>query len=487
MARVSNPLPLTVEPLRAQQPKGRWVLDALRSAIREGRVRPGDQIPSSRDLARQWGISRGLINAAYEALQAEDIIYSKQGSGTYVRRAIEQNPAVEVPVRDEPLVDPNVRTARHRIQAHRPFISRETDVAEFPVQIWKRIIGQILAEGAEELMSAIDVDGYAGLREQIAIYLGASRGIRCEAGSIIITTGIRHSLDVCLRALRDRDGPVWMEEPGYAGAAQLIALNGMRAIGLPVDRDGGDFGAADETARRSRMGIVTPSHQSPLGVRLSYQRRESLLAWAQRSDAYLFEDDYDSEFAFDALRLPALKAMDADDRVIYAGSFNKLLFPTLRIGYMVVPERLKDAVSAVRFEAGRSNSALEQHAVSRFISEGHLGRHIRRLTTIYERKAALVYKALCQGYGGPLDALGRHGGFHFLLVMPAGTCVNRLKDACTRNDMTAHIVSVPSATERGEADDLNGIVIGYSSLPSDALVRYGTRLGALLREAVQRR
>ncbi|MCJ2060370.1 PLP-dependent aminotransferase family protein [Methylobacterium sp. J-048] len=473
MARRTRTLPLGMPVAPPERAKARWVVEALRVAIREGRVVPGSRVPSTRDLAGQWGVSRGLVSAAYEELQGEGLLESAPGSGTYVRAgAVDPQPdgAEGAPPRAK------TESGWIRVNPERPFIARETDVTQFPIGVWKRLAQRVLSEADTQFFYDPDPAGSEELRVQVARYLGFARGIRCDPDDILITTGTRHSLDLCLRCLARPGDRVWTESPGYAGAEALIRSHGLTAVPVPVDTDGFQVEIAEAIAPEATLCLLTPSHQSPLGVRLSLDRRTRMLAWAARRDAYIVEDDYDGEFVFEPIRVPAFKAMDAADRIIHAGSFNKSLFPTLRIGYMVVPRAIRARMRTLRADTGRGNGTLDQGILSRFIAEGHFAQHIRRMERVYKDKCAQSLEAIRQGYGGPLGVLGAHGGFHFFLRLPDGLDAARFEDNCRHNGLILQTAALHGA-ERRET----GIVVGYSSLTSETIDRAGTLLGRLLR------
>lgn len=480
MSRRVKTLPLGVHASPPHRSKGRWVVEALRIAIQEGRLSPGSQVPSSRDLAEQWGVSRGIVSAAYEELQVEGLLESVAGSGTYVGAcARTQAKALPAGARTNDEAQGfaiNEHPSLFRLNPEKPFIARETDVSLFPISVWRKLSQRVLLESDNNFFYDPDPAGYQDLRSQISHYLGFARGINCEPDDIVITTGTRHSLDLCLRSLTQPGDAVWTEAPGYAGAEALIGAHGLTSVPISIDTHGLRVEAAEEMAPYARLCIVTPSHQSPLGVRLSFERRQKLLAWAIRADAYIIEDDYDGEFSFESVRFPAFKAMDTDDRVIHAGSFNKILFPTLRIGYVVLPKSLKTKILRLRGETGRNNSALDQHILAHFISDGYFAQHIRRMGRIYNEKCRTTITSIREAYGDDLEFKGDHGGFHFFLPFPSGTNLEHFQDRCRANGFMLHMASLH--TQLGFAP---GLVVGYSSLTIDTIKRAGTALGTFLR------
>ena len=485
MARRVKALPLGVQSGPPRRSKGRWVVEALRIAIREGRLSPGSQVPSSRDLAEQWGVSRGVISAAYEELQTEGLLESVAGSGTYVGNSAPTSarsaPASVLPSDDWQDFAIDEHLSPSRLNPERPFIARETDVSLFPINTWKKLAQRVLSETDNVFFCDQDPAGYQALRSQISRYLGFARGIICEPDDIVITTGTRHSLDLCLRSLTRPGERVWTEAPGYAGAEALISAHGLTPVPVLVDDHGLRVDAAEEMAPNARLCIVTPSHQSPLGVRLSFERRKKLLAWAAHANAYIIEDDYDGEFSFDSVRFPAFKAMDADDRVIHAGSFNKVLFPTLRIGYIVAPRSMKAKILQFRSKTGRNNSALDQRILAHFIAQGYFAQHIRRMERVYHEKCRATLAAIQEAYGDRLNVSGDHGGFHFFLRLPSGVDLDRFQDRSRADGFILHTAS--KHTSQGLVP---GLVVGYSSLTLKTIERAGTALGTHLRECSSR-
>lgn len=481
MARRVKTFPLTIPSVPPQRSKGIWVMEALRIAIMEGRLAAGSQVPSSRDLAKQWGISRGLVSAAYEELQAQGYLESVAGSGTYVGggwlRPCEPGPAYGLPTGGSPVSPLDERPRIFRLNPEKPFVSRETDVSLFPIGTWRKLAHSVLSETDNAFFYEADPAGNVELRRQIARYLGSARGLNCVAEDIIITTGTRHSIDLCLRALTSTGDKVWTEKPGYAGAEELLAIHGLVPVPVSVDLKGFRVESAEEIASDVKLCIVTPSHQSPLGVRLSFERRQRLLAWANRIDGYIIEDDYDGEFSFERVRFPAFKAMDVGDRVIHAGSFNKVLFPTLRIGYLIAPRSLRSRLIRLRAETGRNNSILDQHILARFIAEGYLSQHIRRMGSVYHEKCQAAVEGIRNAYGDKLDVFGDHGGFHFCIRLPPDIDIEALHSKLRQNDFV-----IPTAAIHTSAGFENALVVGYSSLALETIKHTAAKLGQLLRE-----
>jgi len=256
--------------------------------------------------------------------------------------------------------------------------------------------------------------GYTPLRDAIVSYLTVSRGIRCHAGQVIITTGFQGALDLLTRTFLQQDDEIWFEDPGYFAARDALQAAGARIIPTPVDSEGLDVAEAINRAPHARFAYVTPAHQAPLGISLTLPRRLALLSWAARSKAWIIEDDYDSEYRYGSRPLPALKSLDEGGRVLYVGTFSKVLFPGLRLGYLVVPDTEVDRVKQVRQVLYRGAPILMQTVVADFMSEGHFARHIKRMRTLYEERRASLARALAEVFAGQLTVQLQAGGMHLI-------------------------------------------------------------------------
>jgi GntR family transcriptional regulator / MocR family aminotransferase len=265
-----------------------------------------------------------------------------------------------------------------------------------------------------------DAMGYVPLREAIAEYLGTVRAVRCEPSQILVTTGSQQGLQLSAHVLLDADERVWIEEPGYPGARQALLMAGARLVPVPVDHEGLNVAEGIRRARTAHTVYITPSHQYPLGMTMSATRRMQLLNWAARSGAWIIEDDYDSEYRFGGRPIPSLQGLDMDARVIYVGTFSKVTFPALRLGYVVVPEDLVDAFSTARDATDQFSSTLYQAVMTDFIREGHFARHTRRMRMLYmERRTALV-EALHEEMGDRFEVIGTEAGMHLVALLSPG-------------------------------------------------------------------
>jgi GntR family transcriptional regulator/MocR family aminotransferase len=389
MRRHTATLSLTLPPQDPHAPVHRWLWTALREAILEGRLKPGTRLPGTRDLARQHGLARGTIVAAFDQLRAEGYLEARRGSGTHVSRTLPDD-LLQVP---RPSHTRGPRTPRpERRLAHAasevlPFASEEQGPARafranqpaldlFPTTLWAQVAARRYRRATQGLLLGCPALGYRPLREAIADYINQSRGVRCSADQVAILSGAQEGLDLIGRLLLEKGDRVGVEDPGYPGAVAAFQALGATVTALRVDAEG-----CVRPDRRAplRLVYVTPGHQFPLGVTMSLPRRFELLDWAHATGALVVEDDYDSEFRYHGRPVPALQGLDRHGVVLYVGSFSKVLFPSLRLGYMVVPTDLVDRLAALKSVTSRHAPLLEQAVLCDFMEAGRFGRHLRRM------------------------------------------------------------------------------------------------------------
>jgi GntR family transcriptional regulator/MocR family aminotransferase len=452
----------------------------FRSAIIEGRLRPGQRIPSTRSLSSELRISRIPVLNAYEQLRTEGYLETLIGGGTRVAQIIVDDAVAPRRSRG--------RSADERAQSsHTPrrlstrgaaFDTSTTDawpprfgafrtglpaLEQFPVAVWAKLVNRHMRRLSKETMAYGDAIGYLPLREAIAEYLGTVRALRCDPSQILVTTGTQQGLQLTAQLLLETGDDVCVEEPGYPGAPRAFMTVGARVVPVPVDGEGFIVENMISGSPRARVAYITPSHQYPLGMTLSAGRRMQLLHWAKNSGGWIIEDDYDSEYRFASRPIGALQGMDTDARVIYLGTFSKVMFPALRLGYVVAPKDLVGAFSGALDAAGIFSSPLNQAVLTDFIREGHLGRHFRRMRVIYmERREALV-KALRRHLGYSVEVVGSEAGMHLVVLLPRGID----DQAIARRAAAKCISAMPLSTcYRGEAV-LSGLILGYggASIP----------------------
>ena len=402
----------------------RWLYDELRRAMLDGRLGAGKQLPSSRALAQQYGVARGTVVAVFEQLAAEGYVETRVGAGSFVRSSLpDRFLRSEAPTRSAARETSGAAlSARGKRLAQSPFPVGESKPSAsafrtdfpaldvFPTALWSRIAARRLRRATRPLLLSGEALGYRPLREAIAAYLGPARGIACAADEVVITSGTQQSLDLVARLVLDEGDRVWVEDPGYPGAVALLRGLGAEVCPVPVDADGIDCAEGKRRAEMAKLAYVTPAHQFPLGVALSAARRLELLRWARGANSWIFEDDYDGEYRFAGRPLAALRSLDQSGCVIYAGSFSKTLFPTLRLGYLVVPIRLAAPLAAARSLIDRYPPVLEQAVLADFIAEGHFGRHVRRMRELYARKLEVLRTAVDDELEGLLDLVETRAG-----------------------------------------------------------------------------
>lgn len=481
----------------ASLPLYRQLYDRLRMQILAGQLAAGARLPSTRVLAAELGISRTTTALAYEYLLLEGYIESRVGDGTRVAclwPERQSEAAAFTPVPDPSEAAPHAGLARRgQLLANTPFpeaiyADRTTvaadlfgvgqpDVAHFPYETWARLIAKHARRYPQALSYDQKVQGYLPLREVIAAHIGVTRGVHCTSEQIMLTTGAQGALDLVARILLDPGDVAWIEDPGYGGARGALLAAGARLVAVPLDGEGIDVEAGQARCRDARLAIVTPSHQFPTGITMSLGRRLALLAWARQARAWIVEDDYDSEYRFSGRPLEALQGLDHASRVIYIGTLSKILFPSTRIGYVVVPPTLVDSFFAARRFFGIHAPLLEQMALADFFAEGHFARYVRKMRGRYlERRNALV-DALTREMGDTLIVCAPDAGMHLVAWLPTG-----MDGRAVVRDAAAHGLHIqPVSQFREQPGPCDGLVLGFAGNAPDAL-REGVRtLARILR------
>jgi GntR family transcriptional regulator / MocR family aminotransferase len=399
-------------------PLYRQIYERVRDGIAAGALRPGDRLPSARGLALQFGTARGTVDAAYGLLQGEGYVIARGPAGSVVSPALTAQDAVR-----------GGRPQRERGGAPAPWGGEPTlaplafrmglpALDLFPRKVWSRLATRRARALSGARMDYPHPAGHALLREAIAAYLAISRGIRCSPRQILITNGYQGALDLIAAVLLRAGDAVWFEDPGYFRARATLKAAGAKLVPIRVDREGLRVTDGIARAPHARLAVTTPAHQSPLGMALSLPRRIALLAWAGRYGAFVIEDDYDGEFRYVGNPLPALKSLDREERVLYAGSFSKVLFPALRLGYLVVPQALiEDFVCTIERRQG-APASFEQFVVADFVAEGHFARHLKRMRGLYAARRHALAKALSSVFGARLSVELEPGGMHLIARLP---------------------------------------------------------------------
>ncbi len=493
----------------------RQIYDQVRELVLDGRLAPGTRLPSTRALARDLDCSRNTAVLAFEQLLSEGYLEGRRGSGTYVSRVLPEEllsvrgrvpgaAAIREPHagaagatkigRHARLSERGRRLAAlHRGQrpgfsergaserGARAFTPGIPELGSFPFEVWGRLLGRAWRRPSAELTRHGEPAGYPPLRAAIARYLGGVRALRCDWTQVVITSGAQHGLDLAARLLLDPGDGVWIEEPGYTGLRGPLMAAGARLVPLPVDAAGLSVARGRARAPDARLAVVTPSHQYPLGVTMSLARRLELLDWARAAGAWIVEDDYDSEFRYAGRPLAALQSLDADhrggprggQRVIYVGTFSKVLFPSLRLGYLVVPPELVAPFAHARAALDDHPSAVSQPALAAFIEEGHFAAHLRRMRLLYAARRACLLAAAERHLGALLEVDPDEAGLHVVARLAPGLAA-RLDDRAAEARAAAAGLTVPALSSfyLGASRDGpgtgppcgQGLLLGYAAI-----------------------
>jgi GntR family transcriptional regulator/MocR family aminotransferase len=450
------------------------VYRAIRDGIVQGRFAVGERLPPTRTLAHEHRVSRATVLLAYEQLAAEGYLAGRQGSGTYVQGPVSAEPqrrAVRRSAHTPGRVGRLARslTAWRRLPLESGYVSgRPTlrwdfryglpSLDDFPLESWRRCLRRAARRPSPRVYDYGPPGGSDALRAALADYLGRSRGVVCAPEQILMVTGSQQGIDLCARLLIDPGEPVVVEEPGFEGARNAFLARDATLVPIAVDDEGLDPDALPP----ARLALATPSHQYPLGGVLSWTRRAALLAWAGRHAAWVIEDDYDGEYRFDGRPVPPLKALDADDRVIYLGTFSKVMFPSLRIGYLVLPGALVEPFTRAKVLADGGSPRLEQEALAEFIASGAFERHVRRSRLRNGERRAVLLEALRARLRGRIDVAGANAGLH--VVMWVRGAAGRSAGAIARRAAGAGVGIYPITPHYVTPPAEAGFILGYSGL-----------------------
>ncbi|TAL52826.1 PLP-dependent aminotransferase family protein [Pandoraea sp.] len=498
--------PLTIE-IDRQQPLPIYlqICERFKTAIAAGHLRPGDRVPALRALAAQLNAARGTVELAYTILVDEGYLQMRGAAGTFVSPSLPASltHAMRAPAPAQELAWRGVEEAgaQDASDGGKP-APRRTAIAvamsgeprplqpglpaldAFARKVWHRLVSRHARSGAQAMLAYPDPAGYWPLREHIATYLGLSRGVTCRPEQVFVTGGYRATLELVLRSLARPDDRMWIEDPGYLLARNFLVEAGMQLVPVPVDEEGIDVERGMRLDRQARFALVTPSHQSPLGVTLSLARRAALLDWAQEAAGWIIEDDYDSEFRYVGRPLPALKSLDRRDRVIYCGTFSKVMFPGLRLAYAVVPQRAVERVERVAHSMNAGAPTLFQAAVADFMDSGHFARHLKRMRALYAQRRTLIVRALEKEFGPRLVVDLPPGGIQFAVQFAAGSrdAVDDVAVASRAREAGLAVLPLSIWYANGRAPhSRRGLVMGFANVVDAA---QAARLARTLRLCV---
>jgi GntR family transcriptional regulator / MocR family aminotransferase len=483
----------------------RQVYDALRDAILAGRLAPGERLPSTRAFADDLGIARNTVTLAFEQLRAEGYLVGHRGGGTRVREAAPEA-MLEVPrpaqrvrerARAVPLAPASstqrvsesratgvllpargaalVAAGRDHVESMQPraFQLGAPALDIFPATLWMRLATRRWKRGTAYLGEG-HVAGDPELRAAITSHVSNARGVRCSPKQVFVVNGAQQAVDLVSRILLGANDEVWMEDPGYLHARIAVRDAGAQIVAVPVDEQGLDVAAGERLAPSARLACVTPSHQFPLGAVMSAPRRLALLAWAHRANAWILEDDYDSEFRYSGRPLPCLQGLDVercepgrDPRVLYVGTFSKTLAPGFRLGYLIVPEVLVDTFSSARRALDRYAPTLEQGVLTDFIAEGHYARHVRRARALYAERQTVLLHAVETLLDGALTLAPDAAGLHLVGWLRDGVSDDAVVQAAQREGVATSALSRYRITA---ADNARGaLLLNYAGYDERAI------------------
>ncbi len=451
----------------------RQVTAGLKSAIETGKLAAGSKLPSTRVFADELGISRNTVLKVFEALTDAGLLVGKVGAGTFVRERLV--PATEgAPVVADGTSAPHASSIRSLSRRGKALVASATgefserptafmpdlpDLREFPIRTWLRLLNETSGRLTGQILGETSNAGYEPLRRAIAQHLSAARGILCDYRQVVITTGSQQGLDLICRMLLDAGDAVWIEEPGYLGTRSIIRANGGIGYPVPVDNEGFRIDEAVERLPAPRLVCASPSRQYPLGVQLAASRRKALLDIVQRSRAFIVEDDYDSEFLYQGNAVPAIFGCDLAERTIYMGTFSKVLLPSFRLGYLVVPTDFQDAFARARAVVDRHASLIEQMVLSEFMSRGLFASHVRRMRSLYQARRTQLLSGIEALFGDGCRAASPNSGTHLLLPLKSGCDDVSLARRAAERGLVLRPLSPYFTTDHVRP----GLLLGFSS------------------------
>lgn len=463
-------------PLEEQSalPLYRQLYDRVLAAVAAGTLSPGDRLPSARAMAKELGVARGTVELAYSLLASEGYLLALGQKGTVINPELQKpvSEATALPVSSQVIED--APDSLWRPPQLLPFQMGVPALDAFPRKIWARLGARYLRGMRQGDLDYPAPHGLAALRSAIASYLQVSRGIDCGAHQVFITSGWRNSLSLVAHTLLQPGECAWVEDPGYPTTRQVLRQFGLDLEAVPVDAEGMNVEHAIAGSRTAQVVMVTPGHQSPLSMALSLPRRQLLLDWAARTGGWIVEDDYDGEYRYVSRPLPALASLDRHGRVLYAGTFSKVLFPGIRLAYLVVPQAQVAAferVGRALFAAG--SPSITQALVAEFVAEGHFARHIQRMRRLYNERRALTIEALDRSLPKGLQVERSPGGMHLVLRLPEDVSDTALAEQVLARGMSVQALSRWAASSQRQS----GLLLSFTNCATTAP---GEQLGALI-------
>jgi GntR family transcriptional regulator / MocR family aminotransferase len=492
MAKRAATFELALLPRDSTAPAYRWLYSSLRAAILEGRLHPAARLPATRDLARQYRLSRGTIVNAVDQLKSEGYVQARIGSGTYVSDILPDDllQVVSNAKPPQPQEKTNPRrfsTYAKRVRLFPNFASRPTRAFRpnlpaldlFPTTLWAQVAARRLRRVSTNFLMGCDPLGYLPLRQAVSDYLNTSRGVNCARDQVAIVSGAQEAFDLVARLLLNPGDRVCMENPGYIGATTVFRSLAAKISYVLMDNEGIKLRPA--TLRDVRLVYVTPGHQFPLGITMSVARRLQLLDCAHKSGTLILEDDYDSEFRYAGRPVPALQGLDRYGQVLFTGSFSKVLFPSLRLGYLVFPKNLTDRFSALLSITRRHAPLMEQAVLCDFITAGHFGRHLRRMRQIYAERLNVLLHCAKQNLAGLLDISGVEAGLQTVGWLKRGLDGESAAAAAAKRNVEVTPLSIYS---QGNIVS-TGLQLGFAAIDAKEIRRGVQDLAISLEQATK--
>jgi GntR family transcriptional regulator/MocR family aminotransferase len=469
----------------AAMPLSRQLATALRQALSEGRIDAGVRLPSTRALAQELGLARSTVVGVFEQLAAEGYITGRPGSGYFAASLGDPAPqARAAPPMPRPLSRHGERLRRstpHWPSLGRPFELGHADIDGGLMTTWKRLASRVLSRRSGVAWNYGDPHGELSLRRAIADYLAAARGVRCRPEQIVLTSGTQQGLSLTSHILLDPGDAAWVEDPCYRSTLDILQAASAEIVPVPVDDDGLDIAAGERRAGREnrappRLIYTTPSRQYPLGMAMPLARRAALLGFAAQAGAWVIEDDYESEFQAPGQMLPSLQGLDRAGRVIYLGTFSKLVFPSLRLGYAVLPEDLVAPFAGARHLADRQSSGLIQAIMTEFMLDGHFARHLKRMRVLYAERQHFLIDQVARRLGDVVDIRPVESGMYLTAWLPCDWSDQAVAAALTE----AGVSTSPLSSLVLETPRRPGLVLGYTGHSEAAITRAIDTMAAVL-------
>lgn len=485
--RITTAIPSLRAVDRAGGGISRQIAQRLREAIASGELKPGERLPSTRTLAASLGLSRGTLAEAFDQLSAEGYLDARVGAGTRVASDLKAGPPT-APVRSEPrgAADAPLPAAARRLAAMAqtlvpqpavPFAVAIPAAGIEPDDAWRRLGNRVRASGRAAPSTYSDPRGLPELRAAIATHVRRARAVQCEPGNVVVTSGTQQGLYMAGRVLLARGDPVWAEDPAYPGLTAVLDDLDMRTHRVPLDEQGFDVEAARSAAPDARAAFVTPSHQYPVGMPLSMARRQALVGWAEQNRAWIVEDDYDSELRYAGHPFPAMQGL-SPSRVIYLGTFSKVLFPSLRLGYVIAPSFLVDAFAGARAIMDRHSPMADQHVLAAYMEEGLFEAHVRRIRGLYAERRAILLGALESRLPPDFGIQPSDQGMHVILWLPPGLDDVRMAEKATAIGLVVRPISPMYARPPGRP----GFMLGFGGYSPERIHEAVNLLLSLLRQ-----